>query len=932
MSQMVLLEEVSLWSEETCGQELRSVLPKLLISFQRTAHLFVLPAGILKVITEMFLPHLTVSQLEEECFSMVLPKAVKMFNSLMDDIAKQIGGFSTQNSELRMFLRNTLQTMINVLEALSGVVRHLCASEEVPSLNAIRSLPSCILTLLKDTFQHCKESESIYSGRLSLAVDLLQALFKEAYSLQKGLMELLDKINFESNISEEEVSDIVAVIHSLLEICSVISNLDIALHANTWKFIIKQSVKYQALLEGQLRHGDIVSLLCDDLLASVHTCCELAEQMQHSGLQDTVQNPEYKLFQKTAKMCRFFANTLVHFVKEFRDFLEKSCSRFHHLYLQIFSKFPPSLWGPPVSTTVCNEMRSVVLVAMDPLITQLLPCRAFAEAALLPKPHLTPDVLLPHCLLLANIVSKLRSQPDEVLLLWCEGSQFPEETPRLSVFQALLQSFRGCTVERTVPVFLPGLMMNGQAQGQVTLHRHVCIQLCACVATLPAPVFPQLEHALLEALLQPDTQTAVLTADIWCFLARYGTAELCLHHVTLVAHLIKLCPLESYHLSHLGMLVRRMMFFMTPQHQMEFVEKFSPRETENLLVWCHILPRALSEDARQQVKQDIVSVACCMVTSWLEKGCRLGELEKVNTVLSSLLVVAREEASGSEHVSSVVKLLTQLWPRVCAQQVEVHPTVRRTLALLLSISAAVVQTLTSKDICQALACLSSLLLTKCPDDVMLAGLDFLASLGQLSIPPEIQSEVLPRLCSLFSAFLSETTWLLHQYALEAFSLFAEATNHEEVISHSLTSEEIKNEVVNFLSKVTFTLLKLCFMSSRKDSYFLVFSFETLDVQETEQVRLERLKAERLIYEKHTKRRETCTEETSTAELQPCSKRARQQSSREQEFEKILQATENSLKALQALSEQKPPPPWVTARLQALHTLITTMTTVRLPST
>lgn len=119
----------------------------------------------------------------------------------------------------------------------------------------------------------------MYSGRLSLVGDLLQGLFKEAYSLQKGLMELLDKINLEDTASEEKVSDIVtglfffnvkerfslfhavsreemdvlfnsfdfffflfvwlAVIHSLLDICSIISRLDIALHANTWKFIIK---------------------------------------------------------------------------------------------------------------------------------------------------------------------------------------------------------------------------------------------------------------------------------------------------------------------------------------------------------------------------------------------------------------------------------------------------------------------------------------------------------------------------------------------------------------------------------------------------------------------------------------------------------------------------------------------------------------------
>lgn len=49
----------------------------------------------------------------------------------------------------------------------------------------------------------------MYSGRLSLVGDLLQGLFKEAYSLQKGLMELMEKINLDDSSSEEEVSDIV---------------------------------------------------------------------------------------------------------------------------------------------------------------------------------------------------------------------------------------------------------------------------------------------------------------------------------------------------------------------------------------------------------------------------------------------------------------------------------------------------------------------------------------------------------------------------------------------------------------------------------------------------------------------------------------------------------------------------------------------------
>lgn len=54
-----------------------------------------------------------------------------------------------------------------------------------------------------------QDSEVMYSGRLSLVGDLLQGLFKEAYSLQKGLMELLENISVENNASKEDISDIV---------------------------------------------------------------------------------------------------------------------------------------------------------------------------------------------------------------------------------------------------------------------------------------------------------------------------------------------------------------------------------------------------------------------------------------------------------------------------------------------------------------------------------------------------------------------------------------------------------------------------------------------------------------------------------------------------------------------------------------------------
>lgn len=49
--------------------------------------------------------------------------------------------------------------------------------------------------------------------------------------------------------------------------------------------VLRQSVKHQALVEEHLRHGDISTRLCDDLLSSLHSCLELAEQIKQAGLQ-----------------------------------------------------------------------------------------------------------------------------------------------------------------------------------------------------------------------------------------------------------------------------------------------------------------------------------------------------------------------------------------------------------------------------------------------------------------------------------------------------------------------------------------------------------------------------------------------------------------------------------------------------------------------
>ncbi|XP_075420755.1 FIGNL1-interacting regulator of recombination and mitosis isoform X1 [Tenrec ecaudatus] len=888
----VSLEDLSSWSEELCRQELSSVLPRLLSMYQHSDS-WIEHIQLLKIIIDMFLPHMNHLALEKTLFSQVLPKTVKLFDDMMYELTNQARELSSQNLELQSTLRNILQTMVKVLGALTGCVQHVCATQESIVLENIHSLPSSVLHVIKSTFVHCKNSESVYAGRLHLVSDLLQALFKEAYSLQKQLMELLDMVCLDSDSVEDENDDIlnmVIVIHSLLDICLVISSIDSAFHANTWKFIIKQTLKHQSVIKKQLKHKDIISNLCEDILFSFHSCLQLAEQMTQSDTQD---NADSRLFHKTLKLCRFFANSLLHYTKEFLPFLSDSCGTLHQLYLQIHSKFPPSLYAASITTAQQQEMAGTFLVILDPLISQLLPFPPFVHVVLDSKLDLPCELQFPQCLLLLMVLNKLPSQPEDMQMLWCAESPVAGATSRISLLKAIFYSFEKCSGELSLPVCLQGVESKGQAQVAVTLYQHVCVQLCTFIASSHPSLFPELDAALLNTVLSATMITSLLAMDAWCFLARYGTAELCAHHVTIVAHLIKSCPGECYQLVNLSVLLRRLFFFLAPPHQVEFIQKFPPKAAENLCLWQYISFQALSADLRKQIATEVTRVGTTQCREWLSSSRTLGELESLNTALSALLTVCHSagETLDIRQQTAITEVGSQLWVVLSIKQVISQPYVQRTLSLLLPLLGFFIQTVDPQVISQVVMLQASLLKSETPDHVRFAVLEFLPSLGKLFIPQNIQDEILPDLSCLFALLLADRNWLVEQHTLEAFTQFAEGTNHEEIVPQCLSSEETKNKVVSFLEK-------------------------TRLVAETEAARVERVKQERgVFWEPFVK---GTLEVARWSPLEPCAKRARREFPLEEEYRTALQKATGALETIELLLQKCPAPDWLPVEIEALQ--------------
>ncbi|XP_062826981.1 FIGNL1-interacting regulator of recombination and mitosis isoform X3 [Anolis carolinensis] len=890
-----LLAEAEAWCPEECLRHLPAALPRLLSLYQVIDN-WSQRLGVLRILMEKFLPQIHLSELEQTFSSKVLPKTVEFFDVLLYEISSHAEQLTSQNEELHMTMKNHIQTMVLVLEALTGCVRHICGLQETLPLDYVHSLPLSILHIIKKTYIHCK------------------SLFKEAYALQKQIMEMIEIVSVNSCAADESVAVMVSVIHILLEICSAVSSIDRALHANTWKFIIRQSLKHKSQIKNSLKHSDILCSLCEDILFSFQSCLQLAEQMKCSGTQEST---DYKLFQRMNKLCRFFANSLQHYTKEFASFLVDSCSLLHQTYLQIHSRFPPSLHAPVISKSHQDEMARGFLVTLDSLLSLLVSFRPFVEVVLSKTPDLPPELYFPQCRLLLSVMDTLPCQPQDVQTIWNTGSQFPKEIPRMTLLSALFHSLQQCSGELSLPVLSPGMMETEQDKS--TFYHYVCIHLCAFITTFSVSHFHLLECSLLETILGSNTITALLAMDAWCFLARFETADLCAHHTFIIAHLLKVCPAESYQATLLGVLLRRLLFLMTAEHQVKFADKFPPKDTENLQLWQHLSLQALTPLLRPQVAREIFVVGFTQCQEWLNSGRSLDEFPQVNIAFSALLSVCQTSGETLEPKQRLALLgtLGQFVAVLHATEVSSLSHLQHGCCLIFRLLQLFIQMLEPQLLIQILALQTSLIQLNPSDHILIAILDFLSSVGKTFIVPDFQGQILPELCSLFATLLANNNWIIQQHAIEVFTQFAEEvqskqigaltnswdmkrikeTSHEDILPQCLKSEEIKSKVVIFLSK-------------------------TVDIEEPAEAQAERMKKENaLLSSSHLG--ETTEERQSDLILEPSPKRICYSPS-EVQYTSAIDSAERTLEVLKQLLQKGPPPIWLAKKLDTLQVTLSNL--------
>ncbi|XP_078686110.1 FIGNL1-interacting regulator of recombination and mitosis-like [Branchiostoma floridae x Branchiostoma belcheri] len=871
-------------------------------------------------ICKKFLAHVDINDVEVVIYADAMPKVCAVFDRSLTAISELLAqqsptpsSQSSQGNTTKEGVTDNIQVLDELICSLEQCIVHAARTDQPRVLDS-HSLVATALHVIKGTFLHCKDSHESYGKVFPLVSESLSSLFKKAYSLQKVLMALIDKLQLSSDSSEEDVTDMVAVCQGFHVIGCTVSGVDASLLVTTWKFLAKQLTKHKEVLKNHIDMAPLVKTLCSEVGTNCKYCVELASKDatdRQNGCGDQ------KSHTRTLKICRFFMQCLMCLIKDYNGYLGSCIKEIFQVILEMQSLLPPSLSAPPLSSTATEEMKATILVGIEPMIQHLLDNRDFIQLVTGQSNDLPSQHNFPLCLLQLMVMDLLPKCSDEQKDQWVAPKIYPEDEPRDSILVSLFSTLKKCYTELTLPVYLPGVMCNGMPQRDVSLYEHVCTHLCGFAASLPARHFPLLEKCLLDNVLGTNLHCALVATDVWCFVARYGTAELCEQHVHVLTKLLCQLPNSCQHLQ-LHLLLRRLVPLMAEPHQEKFVQTYPPAKYPSL--WVHLPPVAFVPKLRAVICGESVSYATPVCQKWLGIQRKtlgtLPELHLALCVLCNMYSSSVRQTSPLQSSAPVLHAVSRLWDVISASGADKHRAVEVVAVKLVQLTGYLLGQLVPEDVIKVLWRVSQWLKTSPPQSVKLSITLLLGRAGKVTLPPSPQQNQLQELlASLFSTLLQDDSWVVHHHALEAFSTFAEETPYESILPKCLQNEQVKSRAMNFIKGVPFSINDLPPWNS-----------QTITQQ---QRRIEAFQQKRLS-DISSRLEEMQSASSVESPEQPLAKRAKQDTDsptstkddstdlKEKDFRMITNRLKKDIGKLEEFSVCKTKPDWYEEELKSLH--------------
>lgn len=795
--------DVAGWTNEDFASSWKKILPGLISDLEKSDDV---ATEVFKIVYVSIVPVVPAKDLNETVFSQICEKTTSHVGKVIDSVVDFIGSADDDENasdDVSQTLNIILKVSIDIISSIDACVNYLSGGRTHLTLADLRLLPYCILGVLDRSFAHCRDSNHLYGRWFGHVSGRVTDLFKAARLLQTNFTGLLEKLDV-SYPTEQDKEDLCYIIQKLCLLCDTASHLDIKVMIALWKTVSRLSCQYKDCILTQLDICDMLCSLCENMSSS----CSYFFQPDT----DNSQADESRLG-KLIKIIGFQMRVLVTLTKEYSGYLGDSIGTIYQLILQIRSFLPPSLISRRCPSGCREDLVKHIGTGLEPLIDTLIDSKEFVALATEVNEE-TCEFGIARLMNLLTISRLLSTHSEDIQTEWLKPPFcYPEDKPRQSLIDAIFSCIPLCYTELCLPVYLPGIAKCGTVQGELTMYEYVVTQLCAFAVSFPLKHFNILEKCLLEKVLSRRQHCALIAIDIWCFVARCGSAELCHNHCSfLVSLLIEASATSLPECCHLVSLVRRLFRLMAPDHQMELVSS-----TTNLEL-LSILPVAFSTpDVHKIITNKITNSFNSAVSGWTATTARtvldarnlssaLSALSNVCRVPTHVLVSDQFTPEQQTDVANKCALILSDLPLdgVVIDSSGVSRCLFETIvSSTLFVISYLAPELDNRLVCETLAfSYRTLSSANAGDVVKLNILKVLESLAAKMFPPSSeQAQILRLLPKLFAVLLDDTNVIVREKSMEIFADFARKTSYEDLVSDSVDGNEtIYVDFVAYINK------------------------------------------------------------------------------------------------------------------------------------
>lgn len=681
----------------------------------------------------------------------VLPVVLQKFGSTCERLVVKCKAHNVSADQEMMDL---LEVAVVSAESTKALFERISCEGDETDHDMLMAL--CLgLELVHSSYSHWK-AKAVYGALLGKVETTLARLSDATVQLQMLLLQSLEKVQLSAPYEKHPaIRALASVCEKLRELATLLEGLDLKMLISVRKILAKTLLRYG---DG-LKHNVCIAADVKDLCAYV-TEWLLKLECVKPGSENN--------FVVELKATAFHLRLLDSLLTKYAGFY--TCSMESIVKMTVFlSRLPAAeVYYPNLTTAQRSDLMLYVWIAAEHLVARLAPSSEFCAAAL--SFDVCANSWCGYLLMLATLLDYVGDVND----VWLQP---PSQE---NIFCRIFSCIDKCILELQCPVLLKYTDNDGQPSRDIGLYEHLCIHMCRFAASLPKTCFAALESVLLTNVLSESHWKALLASDVWCFVARLGTPQLCYEHVQLLARVVTLTasrPGKGH--AHARQLLTRLFCFMTDEHKKLLLNLHSNNpQVLSALPFLGTMPTTSANLLR------------LLVTKVANKRITPLELKELEHILRRVKSSPRLQGAKVPDVilSRALKCIPVLRSSVCTTLIEGLIVLATSQMPLLS-ATTLYEVFTSMD----LFCKSGI------SSLNIITVLHLPRFGEMqNISGPQKARVCERLARLFTLVLSSNNYVVRLMAMVAFTQFAQVTQYNSIITKATESPALKEAVTSFL--------------------------------------------------------------------------------------------------------------------------------------